>query len=436
MEVILTHGNVDFDAFACQVAARLLYPGAVAVRPRVLSRGVRDFLALHKDRFEPLPLEQLDLEAVERAILVDVRRAGRFAEYQPLTDWLVNGERGIDVHVYDHHPAADDDIRGSLEVIEPVGAATTLMVEALRERGLPVDPVEATAMACGIYFDTGSLCFPGTTPRDVRAAAWLLSRGASLRLVGRALQGSMSAEQRLALCRVLESTATHDLDGVSIGLAQIELDAFVNGLGAVVGKALTVGEHDALFAVFDHGKRVSLIARSGVPFVDVGEVAVALGGGGHPEAGSATFKGVDMAEVGRRVLERLAADPPRPRLVRHLMTTPVHTVSAEATLEEARADYEAHGVSGAPVLREGKLVGILSRRDIRAAERDGRLHLPVASCMSHEVSTTHPDRPLARALEKMIEADVGRLPVLEEDKLVGIVTRTDVLRVIYPTDTD
>ncbi|MBW2533413.1 MAG: CBS domain-containing protein, partial [Deltaproteobacteria bacterium] len=427
MEIILTHGNADFDAFACQLAARLIYPDAVPVRPRSLSRPVRDFLALHKDRFEPLPFDQVDVEQVERVILVDVRRAGRLAEYDPLDGWLAAGERGIDVHVYDHHPAAADDIGGSLEVIEPVGAATTLMVEGLRARGITVDPVEATALALGVYFDTGSLCFPGTTPRDVRAAAWLLSRGASLRLVGQALQGAMSEGQRFALCRVLENTTTHDMEGVSIGLARVDLGEFVNGLGAVTGKALAIGGNDALFTVFDHGKRVSVIARSGVPFVDVGEVTCALGGGGHPEAGSATLKGVDPDEVAQRILERLRAAPPRPQLVRHLMTTPVHTVSADARLEEVRVELEAHGVSGAPVLRDGQLVGILSRRDIRAAERDGRLHLKVASCMSHEVETTHPDRPLARALEQMVDADVGRLPVIEEGQLVGIVTRTDVL---------
>jgi tRNA nucleotidyltransferase (CCA-adding enzyme) len=212
----------------------------------------------------------------------------------------------------------------------------------------------------------------------------------------------------------------------------VELGEFVNGLGAVVGKALSVGDHDALFALFDHGKRISLIARSGVPFVDVGEVTTALGGGGHPEAGSVTLKNTTIAELERRLFDQLRAAPPRPQLVRHLMTTPVHTVSAETPLAEIRVELEAHNVRGAPVLRDGELVGILSRRDIRAAERAGRLHLKVASCMSHEVITIAPDRPLARALEKMVEADVGRLPVLEDGQLVGIVTRTDVLRVIYP----
>jgi len=75
---------------------------------------------------------------------------------------------------------------------------------------------------------------------------------------------------------------------------------------------------------------------------------------------------------------------------------------------------------------------VISRRDIRAARRAGRSHLPVSSCMAHEVKTATPDEPLLRAFEQMVQADIGRLPVVEGRHIVGIITRSDALRMLYP----
>jgi len=116
------------------------------------------------------------------------------------------------------------------------------------------------------------------------------------------------------------------------------------------------------------------------------------------------------------------------------MSTPVHTVDRDATLEQVREDFARFGISGAPVVTEGHLAGIISRRDIRRAKQGGRMQLPVASCMATTVQTTEPQAPLLRAFEKMVEADIGRLPVVEEGHLVGIITRSDVLRLLYPEE--
>ena len=73
---------------------------------------------------------------------------------------------------------------------------------------------------------------------------------------------------------------------------------------------------------------------------------------------------------------------------------------------------------------EGKILGIISKRDKRC-------HMPVSSCMSQPVKTTDPNSPLIRVFEKMAASSVGRLPVLENGTLVGIVTRNDVLEALY-----
>jgi len=69
---------------------------------------------------------------------------------------------------------------------------------------------------------------------------------------------------------------------------------------------------------------------------------------------------------------------------------------------------------------------------VSRAREGGRLELPVTSHMSGNLRTVGPDAPLEEALAAMTEADVGRLPVLRDERLVGIVSRTDVLRALYP----
>ncbi|MEO1272310.1 MAG: DHH family phosphoesterase, partial [Myxococcota bacterium] len=116
----MTHTNADFDALSSQVAAQKLYPKAKIVLGRV-SRPVRDFLALHKERFPAVTPKEIDLDAVERLILVDVRRPDRLKDYAPLLERASRGE--LEVVIYDHHPSSIDDVVGAVEVIEPVGSA-------------------------------------------------------------------------------------------------------------------------------------------------------------------------------------------------------------------------------------------------------------------------------------------------------------------------
>ncbi len=113
------------------------------------------------------------------------------------------------------------------------------------------------------------------------------------------------------------------------------------------------------------------------------------------------------------------------------MSSPVTSVAPDLPLRELAESLRTWRHTGVPVLRDGHLAGIISRRDVEKAAKDDRLHLPVASCMSSNVRTTEPDAVLEEALELMVQHDVGRLPVLRNERVVGIVTRTDILRFLY-----
>ena len=166
MELITSHNALDFDGLAAMVAAGKLYPGAVKVFSGTLSKNVKQFLALYKDSLIIRSPKEIPANKVRRMIVVDTARASRLGHLKKLSL-----QTDMEFHVYDHHPVSPDNLAALVNVIEDVGAATTLLVEKIREQDLNLSSFEATILALGIYEDTGSLLFASTTSRDAAAVA-------------------------------------------------------------------------------------------------------------------------------------------------------------------------------------------------------------------------------------------------------------------------
>ena len=115
------------------------------------------------------------------------------------------------------------------------------------------------------------------------------------------------------------------------------------------------------------------------------------------------------------------------------MSSPVRTIRPATTVMDAQRILLRYGHSGLCVANDaGQLQGIISRRDIDLALHHGFSHAPVKGYMTLNLKTVASDTPLSEIQLLMVTFDVGRLPVLDGDNLVGIVTRTDVLRQMYP----
>src|SRR5881296_1311907 len=99
-EVIATHANTDFDAFASMLAARRLYPGAVVCLSGSLNRNVREFYRLHADELGVVEAGRLELGAVRRLIVVETIHEGRLAELEQ-----VALDPAVEKVVFDHHAA-------------------------------------------------------------------------------------------------------------------------------------------------------------------------------------------------------------------------------------------------------------------------------------------------------------------------------------------
>lgn len=113
------------------------------------------------------------------------------------------------------------------------------------------------------------------------------------------------------------------------------------------------------------------------------------------------------------------------------MSSPVHTVTPDTSLRELANQLSTWGHTGACVVRDGSVVSVISRTDLSRAQLRGQLHLKVRSAMSQRLVTTPADASLERMLELLERHDIGRLPVMEDGRLLGIVTRSDVRRALY-----
>lgn len=128
--------------------------------------------------------------------------------------------------------------------------------------------------------------------------------------------------------------------------------------------------------------------------------------------------------------------------VAETMTTDVLSVDPQNSVATAIRLMRTGQLRRLPVVQDGRLVGIVTSGDVRritgmsSVVRDPSgdnflwQHIPVANVMTLDVVTTSPDTLIAEAARLMIERKIGGLPVVEQDKLVGILTTSDLLEAL------
>ncbi|MBX2866237.1 MAG: CBS domain-containing protein [Leptolyngbyaceae cyanobacterium MAG.088] len=311
MDLILCHTTADFDTLGAAIGLACLHPGSRIVLTDGSHPAIKSFLALHRDEYPLIEKRAVTVSMIRSITVVDAHERNRIGMAAAWIEHAISTQ--LPITIYDRHTGSCPDIPGEHH-IEAVGATTTLVVEALQTADQQLSSAQATAMALGIHSVTGSLSCAHTTPRDVKALAWLMEQGAN--------------QQTFA-------------EAIALGTNQ-----------------------------------------------------------------SATAQDV--------------------------MSSPVRTIRPDTTVADAQRILLRYGHSGLCVTNDmGQLQGIISRRDIDLALHHGFSHAPVNGHMTRQLKTIKPDTPLNQIQALMVTHDLGRLPVLDSHKLVGIVTRTDVLRQIY-----
>jgi len=340
------------------------------------------------------------------------------------------GKSGLEIHIYDHHPPSSDDIHGSLEVVAEVGATVTLLLNLLRERGIEITPDEATVMMLGIYEDTGNLSFSSVREEDFKAAGYLLQKGANLNVLSNVITKELTAEQVFLLNDLIQSATRYHVQGIDVVIAQASVDRYIGDIAVLVHKLKDMENLDVLFVLVRMEDRVYLIGRSRLEEVNVADIASEFGGGGHPTAASATVKGMTLIEAHDRLLKALKEMVKPRRVARDVMVYPVKTIEPGRSLEEAGETLTRYNLNILLVLQEEKVVGLISQQVVERAIHHGLNESSVKEYMTTEFSIVSPDTSFSRVQELIIGQNQSLLPVIEKDHLVGTISVGDVIRVL------
>jgi tRNA nucleotidyltransferase (CCA-adding enzyme) len=433
MRIILTHLNADFDAVASLLGAHRLDSEATPVLPARLNRNVREFLALYRNGLPLVDADDLGDWDIEEVLLVDTQR---LPDHKGLS-------REVPLRILDHHPrqpeTPTDDER---IIIDEVGANATLFVERLQAADAKLTSLEATLLTLGIYEDTGALTYGTTTPRDIRAAAWLLEQQAVLDTVRQYLIPPLTPEQQSLYDQLLQNADTRTIQGYTTTVASAALDERQSEVAGVAIKLRETLDPAALFVVVYMPHYVQLIARSSEDAVDVGEIMGVFGGGGHSRAAAASLEDRTLETIVNQLWDILPQHIRPPITLASLMSYGVQTVNATDRIGDIISRLRRVGHEGYPVIEEGSIVGLLTVRDADRALEHGLKNAPVREIMNQGNYSLTPDDSVASLEQMIVQSGWGQIPIMnsqngqvgqvgqvgQEHKLVGIVTRTDLIK--------
>ena len=424
MNIAFGHTNMDFDCLGSLILVKKLFPDYRLVRSSRIHPATQNLFDFYEEYFDFLEPRDLSGETIDNIIIVDTCMAGRVSEY---FGHIRNSNPAI--KIFDHHQIEYCDILGAQVEGGPMGANTSYLGIMAIKRGIVLKPEEATIALTAIYADTGRLIYENVSREDYEVSAWLFNMGASLRLV-KSFLDTVKEDRQIAVLNQLRPQM-HSIQGNMVLLSYLELADNVAGLAAVVEKIMEIQNPDAYFAFFfvPKEKTIFLIARSQKEKIDLHGLLSIYGGGGHQFAASAKIQGRAGQEFFDEFCSYLEHSLEPAARARDIMTKNVFTIHEATSLLDASMFLERLDLTAVPVVgKEGDVSGFISLRDIMKGRKQGKMHAPVKAYMSRPVISAV-GKATVREIERIFyKYKISHLPILEEGKLLGIVTRWDYLQ--------
>ena len=425
MDIAFGHTNIDFDCLGSLILLKKIYPGYRLVRSNQIHPAARNMYNFYEAYFDFLVPKNLENEHIDNIIIVDTCMAERVKEY-----FSYIHKSTPEIRIIDHHPTENCDILGARIDREKAGANTSILGKLAMACGVRLGSEEATIALTGIYADTGRLIFENVTRTDYEIAAWLIDMGASLKLVKSFLETIREDDQIEVLNKIMMNKSERIIQGHRVTLSYLELDENVGGLAAVVERIMDIENSDAYFAVFylPKNRTALLIARSRRERIDLHYLLQKYGGGGHQMAASAKINDCDGMEFFNGLKDHLEKSLTPAVRARDIMTQNVFSINESKTLLEASMLLEEVNHSGAPVLNDnGDITGFIDLKDIMKGRRAGVMQSAVTAYMSKPAIVAEGSLTLREVERLFYRHRIGHLPVTDNNRLAGIITRNDYL---------
>jgi tRNA nucleotidyltransferase (CCA-adding enzyme) len=333
----------------------------------------------------------------------------------------------VKIYIYDHHLPQEEKTPSHFSLIKPVGATVTILVQILKKQEIKITPEEATLMALGIYEDTGAFTFRSTTKEDLEAASYLLECGANLNLISELISHRFSAKDISLLNDLIQHAQTHFIHGIPIVTTKVSTKHYINDFAILVHRFIEIEKIPVIFALVHMHRRIFIIGRSKLPEVNVAHILENFNGGGHPAAASATLKGLTLAEVENKLLKLLTQKIKQPKVAKDLMSYPVKWVPPETTIAQAEAILVHYDINALPIVEDGKIIGIITRPVVDKALYHNLEQQPITRFMTTEFPILSPEASLTDIKEALIQHKQRVVPIVDNKSLVGVITRKGLL---------
>ncbi len=427
-KILIGHSNMDLDCFGSMAMARYLYPEHQLVRSGRIHPVAKNLYTIYREHLSMISAKELKTLDVSEIVVLDTRQFDRVKEY---FRFMPNFDGKITV--YDHHDQTVCDLKNAEVHSAGYGSNTSMMALMLRERNIAVHDIDATIALAGIYADTGNFTHESVTEGDFAAASYLLHHGASLTAVRKLLSKLREDHQMDIFHQLLNALEFRQIHGFSLITSYLKLEGQVAGLAAVIERVFEVEDADAYIAVFEMEKEQShlLIGRAGNRRIDLNLIMNSFGGAGHPQAASALVKNSGGFPIYGHLVNVLN------QRLNHALTSielmgPATTIPEDWNLLQTALHLEETNNSGAPVIdKDMRLTGMITLRDIQKGRRAEQMNAPVTAYMTRKVISADNNTTI-RQIEKLFyQHDIGHLPIVQNDVVVGMVTRSDYLRFLH-----
>ncbi len=427
--VILTHSGADLDAISSMFAAGKLYPGSFLIHPGSLDTSTEKMVNLFDETLKLVKVRELPRnirENIGRIIVVDTKIKERIGNGKEFLN-----KKNVEVIVFDHHPETSRDIKNAKIIQRNYGANTTILTELLMKKKIALTPTEATILALGIYEDTGSFMFPLVTHNDFSAMAFLSLFGINMKIIRHFVSPFLSNKQIALLEKFISNMEELDINGIKTVITYGETKQYTPGISVITHRLREMIDSDMLFVINKTNRGTFVVGRSNSPEYSVKNILLGIGGGGHTTAATAYLEESDTKKI-KAMLISLIKKANLPKLrAENIMNFPIKTIDAKTGIKQAFKIMAKLGFSGLPVTENGKIIGIISKRDIEKIMLVEKRDRPVKQFLTPKVVKVNFDADMRKIEEAMVKNNVGRVLVQKGNRIVGIISRSDLLKAFY-----